>query len=87
MCVVGLALENFSPVLDFKERFQQLRWIGHGCDSDAQLATLYDIWLLNHGAELLDTSTGSSAVIPPPRMYVCLVFMAVIVLVYKYVQS
>jgi len=69
---IGLAHENFSPMLDFKERFQQLRWIGHGCDSDAQLATLYEYWLVNHSSELFDPATGPSAVIPPPRMHVYL---------------
>ena len=72
LCVygVGLAHENFSPMLDFKKRFQQLRWIGHGCDSDVQLATLYEYWLVNHSTELFDTNNSRSAVIPPPRMHV-----------------
>jgi len=76
--VIGLGLENFSPLLDFKDRLQQLRWIGHGCDSDAELATLYEYWLVNHNGDLFDSSTGSSAVIPPPRMHVQLVVIAVV---------
>jgi len=75
---VGVAHENFSPVLDFKERFQQLRWIGHGCDSDAQLATLYEYWLVNHSSELFDPATSRSAFIPPPRMHVYLDLVIVI---------
>jgi len=57
-------------MLDFKERLQQVRWIGRGNDSDVELAALYDIWLLNHNTQLLDTNTPSTAAIPPPRMYV-----------------
>ena len=72
--MIGLAHENFSPVVDFKERLQQLHWIGHGCDSDADLGKLYEYWLINHSTELFDPSTGRSAIIPPPRMYVYLVF-------------
>jgi len=75
VCNIGLALENFSPVLDFKERVQQLRWIGHGCDSDAELATLYEYWLVNHGNELFDPSTLPPVTIPPPRMCVCFTFV------------
>ena len=75
---VGVAHENFSPVLDFKERFQQLRWIGHGCDSDAQLATLYEYWLVNHSSELFDPATSRSAFIPPPRMHVYFDFVIII---------
>lgn len=74
---VGLAHENLTPVLDFKERFQQLRWIGHGCDSDVQLTTLYEYWLVNHSNELFDPSTGPSAIIPPPRMHVYFDFITV----------
>jgi len=70
-------------MLDFKERLQQLWWIGHGYDSDAELATLYDLWLLNSGPELFETSAGSSSIIPPPRMHVYLVFVDVIVLLYE----
>jgi len=77
---VGLAHENLTPVLDFKERFQQLRWIGHGCDSDVQLTTLYEYWLVNHSNELFDPSTGPSAIIPPPRMHVYFDFITVIIL-------
>jgi len=68
-------------VLDFKERFQQLRWIG--CDSDMQLATLYEYWLINHSSDLFDPSSGSSAIIPPPRMHVYLDFVATISLLNK----
>jgi len=76
--VIGLGLENFSPLLDFKDRLQQLRWIGRGCDSDAELATLYEYWLINRNGDLFNPSTSSSAVIPPPRMHVQLVVMAVV---------
>jgi len=65
-------------MLDFKERLQQLHWIGHGCDSDAELATLYEYWLVNLSSESFDPSTGPLAIIPPPRMYVYLVFVAVV---------
>jgi len=72
--VTELAAESFSPMLDFKDRLQQLQWIGRGSDSDAELATLYEYWLVNHNSDLFDPSTGSSAVIPPPRMQVSLLF-------------
>jgi len=60
-------------MVDFKERLQQLRWIGHGCDSELELARLYDYWLVNHNAELMDPNTSASSVIPPPRMHVSLI--------------
>jgi len=78
LCMIGLALDNFSPMVDYKERPQQLRWIGHGCDSDVELATLYKYWVVSHSSELFGSSTGLSAVIPPPRMHVYLVFVVVI---------
>lgn len=67
---VGLSLDNFIPLLDYKERAQQWRWIGQGRDSDEDLANLYTHWAENRDTEQLDSGSDRMAPVPPPRMYV-----------------
>ena len=63
----GLTLENFIPLVDYKERAQQWRWIGSGRDSDDILAPLCKHWLENKDELSLDVGDRADAATPPPR--------------------
>ena len=65
--LLGLSLENFVPLLDFKERAQHWKWIGMGRDSDAELEPLYHHWVQHKDDLSLDTSIKPCSSPPPPR--------------------
>lgn len=67
---LGLSLENFVPLLDYKERAQQWRWIGQGRDTDEELASLYAYWAEHRETDQLDSGFDKMASVPPPRMYI-----------------
>ena len=51
-------MENFIPLLDFKERMQHWKWIGKDRDDDSDLLALYEYWSENR--QLDDTDAGDS---------------------------
>ena len=61
----GIALPNFIPFVDYKERAQQWKWIGQGRDSDEELLVFYRHWLASTGMAV-EGREGMST--PPPRM-------------------
>lgn len=65
--IVGLSLENFVPLLDYKERAQQWKWIGQGRDSEAELSVLCQHWLENKDDISLDPTADGASTPPPAR--------------------
>jgi uncharacterized protein Usg len=67
-------VHNFFPMIDFKERLQQWMWIGHGHDTEEELAELYKHWSTNRKDELHSSSYDSLCIVPPSRVYVLSLF-------------
>jgi hypothetical protein len=66
--IIGLSIENFIPLLDYKERAQQWKWIGQSRDSDEQLVPLCKHWLDNRNDTSLEAVEAREGSPPPPRM-------------------
>ncbi|GAB1608858.1 nuclear factor related to kappa-B-binding protein-like [Argonauta hians] len=67
--VYGFQLENFIPLIDYKERAQQWRWIGSGRDADDELGQLCKFWLQKKDdGRLSENPDNTPGTTPPPRV-------------------
>ncbi|XP_013413602.1 nuclear factor related to kappa-B-binding protein-like [Lingula anatina] len=65
--ILGLTLEKFIPLVDFKERAQIWKWIGQGHDNDAYLTMLCTHWLEQRKQSILESGDANDEV-PPARV-------------------
>ncbi|XP_074652281.1 uncharacterized protein LOC141906799 [Tubulanus polymorphus] len=66
--ILGLTLDNFVPLVDYKERAQLWKWIGQGRDDDAALIPLCRHWMQLKGAASSDLTDNREGSPPPPRV-------------------
>ncbi|KAH9523125.1 hypothetical protein Btru_065882 [Bulinus truncatus] len=64
---LGLKVENFIPLVDYKERAQQWKWIGIGRDSDPELSALFRYWLQHKDDVTVDGVDSVQGSPPPPK--------------------
>uniref|UniRef100_A0A2C9K0B7 DEUBAD domain-containing protein n=1 Tax=Biomphalaria glabrata TaxID=6526 RepID=A0A2C9K0B7_BIOGL len=64
---LGLKVENFVPLVDYKERAQQWKWIGIGRDSDPELSSLFRYWLQHKDDVTVDGVDSTQGSPPPPK--------------------
>ncbi|CAI9731518.1 Hypothetical predicted protein [Octopus vulgaris] len=64
----GFQIDNFIPLIDYKERAQQWRWIGNGRDADDELGQLCKFWLQKKDGKLNENPENNQGTTPPPRV-------------------